>query len=135
LPARDDIRPKPASTRRTAVVTSIKRRMRSEHLVSRVEQELRPAGPARAAADRSRPPDAPAASSPIRTKAPPTPEERRFADIEESLSRRSDERIARKITEAMERTLKADSIQLRKMTDLVYTALYDRIVLEKERLG
>jgi hypothetical protein len=72
---------------------------------------------------------------PIRPKLQRTFIESTLSDLEKNITAKIEKRIDGRITEAVEKTLSVDNVYSRKMSDAFFTALYDRMVLEKERLG
>jgi hypothetical protein len=57
-----------------------------------------------------------------------------LADLESTITARLARGIDQRIATTIKQTLSVDTEYSRKVTERVYTALYDRMVLEKERL-
>jgi hypothetical protein len=57
-----------------------------------------------------------------------------LADVENTIIARIDKNIEKKIAAVVEQTIGSDA-EYSRMTDHVYGSLYDRLILEKERLG
>ena len=124
----------PAAVVLTGTAGSIARRpARAEHRPPALAFEVArrdPATGAPAAGPAAAPPRGPHWSSPARPPAAAS-----LAEVEEAVTARLERRLDQKISATIRATLGTDGEVSRAMTDRVYGALYDRLVLERERLG
>jgi hypothetical protein len=112
-----------------------RRSLRAENRLSPIAWEAARQGSLQAAAPESSLDKVLTPRPPIRPKLQRASFEATLSEVEKNITARVEKKLDRRVSEVVEKTLSIDSVYSRKMSDAFFTALYDRMVLEKERLG